>query len=407
MFDFGKDLRRLFGRERERADLGWLELIGVDLLEAEARRATIDAGRTSCARPCDGWLTAASLWRDLAGRTGRLDALDSADAAAVAAERAAMAPARREEARTARAQALILRHDLLGGATLLDEAHALVEGPAGRAQTAAVHAQVEARRARLDDRPDALMAAAALLDAAVHGLAGSEDPLAEAVRLDRAGLTLEAGLLQRDARLLDQAGRDLFALVEGSAPDRRPLTRARALTLSAAGLAALAALAEDETARQQARALFDAAADQFTPDHSPLDWAAVQLASAGGGAPLVAVEALCRAAAPGLILGALARERLTAERVAAAAARGDRGALEGIAQELKRRVAEPIAPLDWAADQIGLARAALARRDLGEARPGEAGLMLAAAGETARELGAPALARVAEGLLAGISRPGR
>ena len=407
MFDFGKDLRRLFGKERERADLGWLELIGVDLLEAEARRATIDAGRTSCARPCEGWLTAASLWRDLAARTGRLEALDAADAAAVSAERAAAAPARREEARTARAQALILRHDLVGGANLLDEARGLVEGPAARSQTAAVHAQVEARRARLDDRPDARMTAAALLDAAVHALAGSDDPLAEAVRLDRAGLTLEAGLLRRDARLLDQAGRDLFALVEAAPPERRPLTRARALTLSAAGLAALAALAGDETARTQARSLFEAAADQFTADHSPLDWAAVQLASGGGGAPLVAVEALCRAAAPGLILGALARERLTAERVAAARSRGDRGVLEAIAQELRRRIAQPIAPLDWAADQIGLARAATARADLGEAGPGEPGLMLTAAAETARDLGAPALARVAEGVLAGLSRPGR
>lgn len=399
MFEFGRDLRRLFGRDRDREDLGWLELVGVELLEAEARRASIDAGRTSCARPDQAWLTAAAVWRELAARTGATAALDAAEAAAGSAERAAASGDRREEARCARAQALTLRFDLYGGPSLLDEAAALIEAASSRAATVAVHARIAARKARLDGRAPRLLEAAALLDLAVHGLDGSPDPLAEAVRLDRAGLTLEAGVTQRDARLLDQAGRDLLALVEACPAERRPLSRARALTLSAAGLTALAALADDTVAHEQGRALFEAASDQFTPDHSPLDWAAVQLASQGTGARLVAVDAICRAAGPGLVLGALARERLTATRVAAAEAAGDPAALDAVAGELRRRIATPAAPLDWAADQIGLARVAAARARLFDAPRGEVGLMLASAADVAREVGAPVLAQVAEGLL--------
>ena len=38
MFEFGRDLRKLFAQARETEDLGWVELIGADLLRAEARR---------------------------------------------------------------------------------------------------------------------------------------------------------------------------------------------------------------------------------------------------------------------------------------------------------------------------------------------------------------------------------
>jgi hypothetical protein len=53
-------------------------------------------------------------------------------------------------------------------------------------------------------------------------------------------------------------------------------------------------------------------------------------------------------------------------------------------------------PLDWAADQIGMARLALARARLMRSEPRAVGLMLAEALETAREWGAPAVMRRAE-----------
>ncbi len=132
-----------------------------------------------------------------------------------------------------------------------------------------------------------MLDAAALLDAAVHGARGLPRTLGDELQLDRAALALEAGVTRRDPRLLDQAGRDLRALVEAASPDYRPLTRARALALAGEGLLALARLARDEAATAQGKALFDAAADQFTSDHSPLDWVAVQLTQADGDTPLL------------------------------------------------------------------------------------------------------------------------
>jgi hypothetical protein len=60
---------------------------------------------------------------------------------------------------------------------------------------------------------------------------------------------------------------------------------------------------------------------------------------------------------------------------------------------VRRRLSQPGAtrPLDWAADQIGMARLALARSRLTGCEPRAVGLMLAEAIEAAREGGAPAL----------------
>jgi len=50
-------------------------------------------------------------------------------------------------------------------------------------------------------------------------------------------------------------------------------------------------------------------------------------------------------------------------------------------------------PLQWAADQIGMAHLALAKARLTGSEPRVVGMMLAEAIETARERGAPALAQ--------------
>src|SRR5690606_24650403 len=104
------------------------------------------------------------------------------------------------------------------------------------------------------------------------------------------------------------------------------------------------------------QALFTAAADQFTPDHSPLDWVAVQLAPADSDTPLarlIEAEGLTRE--PGLILGALARERRLAAEAALAEAMGDIEGLTGLETIVRRELAgvSQTQPLEWAADQIG------------------------------------------------------
>ena len=404
MFEFGRDLRKLFDKARESEDLGWLELIGADLVEAEARREAVDAGRVSCARPFDSWMRGSALWREHARRTGRRESLDRAARCASEAARHTATPDQTAAAAIESGEIHLLRFDLFGGPALLNaalaDAQALTaDRPVTRAAAAALHARLCARRARLSDSPAGLMDAAALLDAALHSARALPPCAADELRLDRAALALEAGVARRDGRLLDQAGRDLRALVEAASPDYRPLTRARALALAGTGLMALAELAGSEAARLQGRELFDAAVDQFTPDHSPLDWIAVRLARADDDTPLlVLAEAEALSREPGLILGALARERRLAAEAALAEAMGDVEALTGLEAVVRRRLAEAarIEPLDWAADQIGMARLALARSRLTAASPRAVGLMLAEAAATAREWGAPALARRAE-----------
>ena len=399
MFEFGRDLRKLFDKARESDDLGWLELIGADLVEAEARREAVDAGRVSCPRPFECWIRASALWREHARRTGRRESLDRAAKCASDAARHTTTPDQTAAAAIESGEIHILRFDLFGGpatltAALADAQSLTAERPVTRASAAALHARLCARRARLSGSPSNLLDAAALLDAALHGARALPPTVGDELRLDRAALALEAGVARRDGRLLDQAGRDLRALVEAASPDYRPLTRARALALAGTGLMALADLARNDAARVQGQALFDAAADAFTPDHSPLDWVAVRLAQTRDAAPLLALaeaEALSRE--PGLILGALARERRLAAEATLAESMADLETLTGLEAIIRRRLANATRtePVDWAADQIGMAHLAMARGRLTGTGPRAVGLMLAEALETAREWGAPAL----------------
>lgn len=413
MFDFGKDLKKLFALAREGDDLGWLELIGLPLLESEARQQSVNAGRVSCRRPAQTALRAAAVWREHARRTGRATSIAKALLMAADAGREAEGPETAAEAMLDAALTTLLDYDLRGGPDRLARAATFLQA-ARAGQSAQVQARVMGAHARLSarrseagegDKAKSMQDAAALLDAALHGFERVAGVTAEAaeVRLDRAALTLEAGVRARDARLLDQAGRDLRLLVEGASPDYQPLTRARALTLCAAGLNQLAELAGDETARGQAQQMFDAAADTFTQDHSPLDWIAIQLAMAAEGRPptrerLMQAEVL--AGGEGLILGALAREARTSAEVAAAEADGDLTGLGAIDARLRRRLAgdtASAAPLDWAADQMGLARTGLARaRLMGAAPEPLVRLALVEAIMVARDEGGSALAERAE-----------
>jgi len=403
MFEFGKDLRRLFAQARESDDLGWVELIGAELLKGEAARQSTDAGRVSCPRPFPAWMRASALWREHGRRTGVGSSLERAANAAADAAKAARTSVDHAHAAVERAEIALLRFDLCGGLEHLAEAEAvLAEVQVPCCTAAGAHARLRARQARLTDRESALMDATALLDAALHDLGETPSPARDELRMERAMLALEAGVRRRDARLLDQAGRDLQTLVAGAAPEERPLTRARALALCGSGLRALGALAADATAMEQGAAMFDAAADQFTPDHSPLDWVAVQVLRIDEQPPVAVLsQAQALSAGGGLVLGALARECRFAREAALAEANGDVQRLDALDAALRKRLAKPApsdGPLDWAADQIGLAHVALARERLTGSKPAAVGMMLVEAAATARELGVGVLAARADRL---------
>lgn len=403
MFEFGRDLRKLFEKARESDDLGWLELIGADLIEAEARRETTDAGRVSCARPFEAWMRASLLWRDHARRTGAAASLAKAASCASDAARHARTTDQTAAAGLEAAEIHLARFDLFGGPERLiaatSDVQALNPDRAGtRAWAVALGARLAARRMDIDPSQDTT-AALVLFDAARREQRHLPATVADQLTLDWAGLALRVGIEQRDIVLLDRVGRDLRTLVEASTPEQRPITRARALTLAAVGLKALAGLAGDTTAEAQGQALFDAAADQFTPDHSPLDWVAVQLAQGPTQTPLLILaqaEAMTRE--PGLILGAMTRERRLCAEASLAEAMGDVKAIQGLEAMVHRRLAAPVSrpPLDWAADQIGMAHLMLARGRLTGTSVGAIGMVLAEAATTAREWGATGLAERAE-----------
>jgi hypothetical protein len=170
--------------------------------------------------------------------------------------------------------------------------------------------------------------------------------------------------------------------------------------MAGAGLRALAAMAGDPDSVLNGRALFETAADQFTPDHSPLDWVGVQLAHADQAslATLSQCEALTRE--PGLILGAMARERRVAVETNLAQVMGDLKALSSLETTIKARLLLPtLKPLDWAAEQIGLARIGMARARLMGVEARGLGMVLSEAALTAREQGAETIARSAEAAL--------
>ncbi|MES2833247.1 MAG: hypothetical protein V4707_00915 [Pseudomonadota bacterium] len=405
MFEFGKDLRKLFAQARESDDLGWVELIGAELLKGEAARQSTDAGRVSCPRPFAAWMRASALWREHARRTGVGSSLERASNACADAAKAARTASDHAHAAVERAEIALLRFDLCGGLEHLAEAEAAIAGATSPTRTAAcAHARLRARQARLTDKESALLDATALMDAALHDLGNAPSPARDELRMERAMLGLEAGVTRRDARLLDQAGRDLKTLVEGAAPEERPLTRARALALCGSGLRALGALANDVTAMEQGAAMFDAAADQFTPDHSPLDWVAVQVMRIDEQPPVAVLsQAQALSAGGGLVLGALARECRFAREAALAEDNGDVQRLDTLDAALRKRLAKPAlsdGPLDWAADQIGLAHVALARERLTGSKPAAIGMMLVEAAATARELGVGVLAARADRLAA-------
>ncbi len=415
MFEFGKDLRRLFVQARESEDLGWLELISISLLAREAKTLTTDGGRVSCSQPSQTWRRASILWREHARRSGQPDSVAKALTTAEDALKAAKSDDDRARALLAAAQAQIVKFDLYGDREAVVLAAELArEVNAKRLPTlascAGVHARIRARQARISEKVQDRQDAAALMDAALHALTKHNPVEADDLRLDSAALALEGGILQRDARLLDQAGRDLTALVEASSPDTRPLTRARALALCAAGLSALAAMADDEAAMKTGHEMFDAAADQFFVDHSPLDWVAIQVArSIDATAPLEPIrQSVALTTGQGTILGALALDLMATREIETAATAGDLTELTRIETRVRRRLAEregvPSA-IDWAVDQIAMARLMIARADLMGSAPDQAAFVLAEAAEAAQEHGVPVLADRARSLM--LSLPAR
>ncbi len=413
MFEFGRELRRLFGAARPHfpakdgltaGDGSLLELLDLRMLRAEAKSADVAAGRIGARDRPRRQLEAAVAWREVARRSGEPGALRKA---AATAERAAegYAASHRQQgwarARLEQAACALLGAELFGDSGLEAAAETAageaqrVGGPAGMLALSTL-AQIHARRsisaggaaeargaARLFNDPIGMLESAARRDAHLK-LAACE------ARLIRADLLIGAGLRLKDEDLIRAGVGDLTAAEERLDVAYEPLMLARVQVAKAAGKAALGEMTGDLTRLARAVSDLATALDTLARDQSPLDWARGQTMLAHALAQLgeatenetafqKALACFDRAGlvlkeAPGLVLRAEAANGRGLALARLAELTGDTKVLDAAEAAFKQELAsgphrnDPVA---WAMLQVQLGqvyttRLALTRRDRGE-----------------------------------------
>jgi len=296
MFEFGRELRRLFGGARVQfpgkdgltgGDGALLELLDLKMLKAEAKGADVAAGRIGVRDRARRLLEAAIVWRELARRTGNAEALRKA---AATAEKAAetYAGAHRQQgwsrARLEQARCALLGAELFGDSGLEAAAETAaseaqrVGGAAGMLAMATL-AQIKARRTLSSGGPAEARAAARLFNDPIAMLegAGRRDPhlkLAGAdARMVRCELLVGAGLRLKDEDLIRAALGDLTAAEERLDAAYEPLALARIAIAKASAKAALGEMTGDLARLARSISALATALDALGREQSPLDWA--------------------------------------------------------------------------------------------------------------------------------------
>jgi tetratricopeptide (TPR) repeat protein len=413
MFEFGRELRRLFSGGRAQVpgrdgltggDGALLELLDLKMLKAEAKSADVAAGRISVRDKARRLFEAAVVWREVARRTGDAVALRKASAIAERAAEAFAASRRQQgwaRARLEQANCAMLGAELFGDAGL----DAAAEKAAGEAQrmggaagmlALAMLAHVRGRRAiasggaadaraaaRLFNDPLAMLESAGRKDTHLK-LAGAE------ARLMRSELLVGAGIRLKDEDLIRAGVGDLTAAHERLDVAYEPLTLSRIAIAKASAKAALGEMTGDLARLARAVTTLANALDVLGREHSPLDWAKGQAALAKSLASLgqateseaaftKALACYDRAAlvfkeTPGLVLKAETANGRASTLARLAELTGDVKVLDSAASAFKTELAagphrkDPVA---WAMLQVQLGQVYIARltltgRDRGE-----------------------------------------
>ena len=440
MFEFGRDLRRRLTADKPsavtrdgltRGDTALLELLDLDLLQAEAKAADVAAGRISVSDAPAARLTASGVWREVARRTGDPVALRRAAAHAQAALEGFEKAHRGADA--ARARCAQAACGLLGAELFADDGlnaaaaialkaaaavalkTAAAQSGVGAALAQAMLASVEGRRVLAKGDASGAVAAALAFGAPIAALlaAGrrsSEARLAAAEhRLVRAEMLTGCATRLHDRDLAVEALAQLKTAIQSLDSSYEPLLWARAQGLRGVALAALGEMEGDVgLVADGVEALADAL-EGIGRDHSPLDWARAQ-AMLGTGLQIMgetttserayekAVSCFDRA---GLVLQkqpALALNAHIAGSRAVCLARcaeltGDLAVLDAAEAAFRAELSNRSAPADpvaWAICQTNLARLYEARADLTGKDNGQraaAAMALAAALEVFAEEG--------------------
>jgi len=442
MFEFGRDLKRLFGVDAEGGfkgawregltggDTSLLELLDLRLLTNEARSADVVAGRIGAKDRGARLLEAAVVWRELARRSGDAAALRKGAVQAEAAVKIFEAERRHDALAVARCEQAVLAvlgADLFGDEGLVAAASAtLARTPINHrtALCAALAAGLEGRAALSQNDVDRALAAVQAYDTPLRALAAAKRVKGGAARLqlaDQRAARIEL-ILACAERLKDRALAQL-AVSEAKAasgvldPDFEPLAWARLEGLRGSALALLGELDGELSLLADGVEALSAAVDVLPVDHSPMDWArvhaalgsalqAVGEASTSERAFEQAVSAYDRATQVLKVQPALALRAVVANNRALCLARcaeltADLAVLDAAELSFKAELAAaPGArdPASWAVAQMNLARLYEARVEItgrDDGRLARAGAALACAFDVFSELGLRSLTDLA------------
>ena len=449
MFEFGRELKRLFGADGLHVprdgltggDSSLLELLTLDLLKSEAKSADIAAGRIGATDRAQRKLEAAIVWREVARRSGDAVALRKA---AATAEMAAdlfdrnrrpdgWARARCEQAFCAMLGAELFGDEGLNAAATVAfrEARSAARGGLALPLADIGIAALDGRAGLATGDAQAAWLIAARFHAPIQGLlvltkrCRAARLLAVEARLVRADLLLGWGARLKDRELLQTALEDAETAAADLDPAYEPLSWARANALRNQ----VQALFGDVTGQIESVAeAINGLADvlkELSREHSPLDWARVQTALAESlqalgeaGASERAYEqavtcydraALVLKDAPALALRAVAASNRALCLARSAELSGDLNVLDSAetAFRIELTAMSPGRdPTAWALLQVNLARLYEARLDITGRDRGEraaAATALNAALDVFAEQGLRSLSVIAADALARLS----
>lgn len=445
MFEFGRELKRLFGQEGVRpprdgltgGDASLLELLDFRLLSAEGKAADVAAGRVGAKDKAQRRLEAAIVWREVARRSGDAAALRKAAATAEAAAEAfgrdrrpdGWARARCEQAFCAMLGAELFGDEGLNAAAevAFREARSAARGGLALALADIGIAAIEGREKLATGDAQAARIAAARFTQPTVALESftrrcrAARLLAVEARLVQVDLLLGWGVRLRDMDILATA-RDLVTKTAKSLdPAYEPLSWARAEALRGQALVLIGETAgEIETLAEAVGVLADVLSE-FQRDQSPLDWARIQAALAQGLQALgeagasekayeQAVTCYDRAGhvlkeAPALALRAFSASNRALCLARSAELSGDLTVLDAAETAFKIELTSMAAKRDpsaWALIQVNLARLYEARLDITGRDNGEraaAAMALNAALDVFAEQGLRSLSLVASDAL--------
>jgi hypothetical protein len=442
MFEFGRDLKRLFGVDAEGSfkgawregltggDTSLLELLDVRLLTNEARSADVVAGRIGAKDRGARLLEAAVVWRELARRSGDATALRKGAAQAEAAVKIFETERRHDALAAARCEQAVLAvlgADLFGDEGLIAAASAtLARTPTNQrtALCAALAAGLEGRTALSQNDVERALSAVQAYEAPLRVLAAAKRVKGGAARLQladqraaRIDLILACAERMKDRSLAELAVAEAKTAAGVLDPDFEPLAWARLEGLRGAALALLGDLDGELSHITNGVEAHFAAVDVLSADHSPLDWARAA-ASLGAGLQALgeastserafeqAVSAYDRAtqvlkAQPALALRAVVANNRALCLARCAELTADLAVLDAAELAFKTELANaPGArdPASWAVAQINLARLYEARVEItgrDDGRLARAGAALACAFDVFSELGLRSLTDLA------------